>query len=223
MWNRRVILIYPVSDLTSQQMDALAQAFVTYGSLETFANERAMFDKAAPVSGDYGATETHRQISTAATPELATAMTEALAGIAGTWYLLNAETEEFIATNDATKAGGKGLNWAVGVALVLGERVRYQRRFYEVIRGHTTLANRPPNTARRLFNRYRVPGETDEWAAPENTDDGYPAGARVMFEGDRWVNRVPNNTAQPGVNGWNRIGGGDNNNPNRPNNDTQKP
>lgn len=202
MWSRRAILIYPTAGLTDTHKDNLAQAFVTHAALETFANERLMFDKAAAVSGDYGATTTHRQISTALTPALAAAMETALTGITGFWYLLDAETEALLDTNDPAKAGRDTLDWEPGVSLLVNEVVRYEGQMYEVIQSHTTQADWTPTVAKALFKRYRPPGEVGAWVQPQGSHDAYPVGARVLFNGDTWINTIPANVWQPGVTGW---------------------
>lgn len=202
VWNRRAILIYPTAGLTDTHKDNLAQAFVTHAALETFANERLMFDKAAAVSVDYGATDTHRQISTALTPALATAVTTALAGMTGLWYLLDADSNALLGTNDPAKTGGKGLNWAAGVSLSINEIVRYEGQVYAVIQAHTSQADWTPDIARSLFKRYRAPGEVSEWVQPQGAHDAYPVGARVTFGGNTWINTIAANVWQPGVTGW---------------------
>lgn len=200
-WSRRAILIYPTAGLTDTHKDALAQAFVTHAALETFANERLMFDKAAAVSGDYGATTTHRQISTALTPALAAAMETALTGITGFWYLLDADTEALIDTNDPAKAS-HGLDWTPGVAVALNEILRYQGTLYQCVQAHTTQADWRPDIVPALFKRYSAPGEVSEWRQPQGAHDAYPVGARVRFNGDTWINTIPANVWQPGVTGW---------------------
>lgn len=211
-FSQRAVLIYPAAGLSTAMQDAVANAYVNNLHLETFANERAMFTKAAPVSSDYGATETHRQISSAMTPALAAALKTALAGMAGNWYLVDADTGALLDTNDANKKTGsvvtKGLEWAAGVAYVAGEVVSYRGTQYQVIApGHTSQSDWTPDIAFSLFKRYVAPGEVSEWRQPLAAFDAYPVGARVTYNGQTWVNTIAANVWQPGVTGWTREGG----------------
>lgn len=200
-WTRRATLIYPVAAFNDARKDACANAFVLAG-LETFANERLMFDKAAPMSTDYGLTQTHAAISSQVTPAVASALVTALSGISGLWYLLDAETGNLINTNDPAKTGGKGLAWAAGVSLAVNEVVEYQGALYQVIQAHTSQADWTPPIAKALFRRYRAPGEVSTWVQPTGAHDAYPLGARVLFNGNTWISTIPANVWQPGVTGW---------------------
>lgn len=200
-WTRRATLIYPVAAFNDARKDACANAFVLAG-LETFANERLMFDKAGPMSTDYGLTQTHAAISSQVTPAVASALVTALSGISGLWYLLDAETGNLINTNDPAKTGGKGLAWSAGMGLAVNEVVEYQGALYQVIQAHTSQADWTPDIARSLFKRYRPPGEVSAWVQPQGAHDAYPVGARVTYNGDTWINTIPANVWQPGVTGW---------------------
>lgn len=202
-WTQSAILLYPVDALTEQQKDAIAQAFVDTVSLETFANERLMFEKALPQSSDYGATETHRAIHTALTPELASALKAALAGVNGHWYILDADTGELLDTNDDAKTD-HGLNWQSGITVTAGELLRYNGQMYEVREGksHTTQTDWTPDVAVSLFRPYVPPGMALPWRQPLGSHDAYPVGARVEYGGQVWVNALADNVWQPGVTGW---------------------
>lgn len=201
MWTQRAILLYPHNSLSDAQKDTLAQAYVDTVALETFANERLMFDKAAAYSSDYGASETHRAIHSAMTPELATALKAALTGVDGTWYILDADA--LLDTNDDTK-GDHGLDWQAGISVTAGEVMRYSGQFFEVVQGHTTQNDWTPMLALALFKPYLPPGETLGWQQPFGGHDAYPVGARVLFEGEVWVNTISANVWRPGVAGWQR-------------------
>lgn len=206
-FSQRAFLIYPVAGLSSAMQDAVANAYVNNLHLETFANERLMFTKAASISTDYGATETHRQISSAMTPALADALKTALSGMTGNWYLVDVDTGALLDTNDANKLTGgavtKGLEWAAGVAYVTDEVVSYHGVQYQVIApGHTSQATWTPDIAFSLFKRYVAPGEVSEWRQPLAAFDAYPIGARVTYNGHTWVNTIAANVWQPGVTGW---------------------
>lgn len=214
-FSQRALLIYPAAGLSPAMQDAAAQAFVTHLGLETFANERLMFDKAAASSSDYGATETHRVISSAMTPALASALKAALAGMSGNWYLVDAASGALLDTNDTAKKPGatvtKGLTWQPGVAYVANEVVQHNGTLYQVLApGHTSQADWPPDVAAALFKRYSAPGEVAAFRQPLGAHDAYPVGARVTHGGKTWVNELAANVWQPGVQGWKEVttGGG---------------
>lgn len=202
-FSRRMTLLYPPASMTNGMKDAVASAYVTTLGLETFADERLMFDKAAPLSSDYGTTETHRAISSAATPELAAAIKAALSGMTGNWYLLDADNGALIDTNDTVKKPGatvtKQLDWQPGVALALNETVTYQGSPFVVLQAHTSQSDWPPTVAVALFKRYIAPGEVTAWVQPVGAHDAYPVGARVTYGGKTWRNVTPANVWTPGT------------------------
>lgn len=207
-WTRRGLLLYSAPGIGDTAASAIAQAYVDIAGLETYANEFAMWGKAAAHSDDYGVTETHRSISMALSPALADAITAALAGTDGLWYLLDADTDELISTNDPARLDGDtvthGLDWDSGIAVSVGEVLRYRGQFFEVVQGHTTQNDWTPTLALALFKPYLPPGEALTWRQPFGGHDAYPVGARVLFEGEVWVNTIPANVWQPGVTGWQR-------------------
>jgi hypothetical protein len=203
-FSQRALLIYPAAGLSAAMQNAVANAYVTHLGLETFANERLMFTKAAASSSDYGATTTHRQISSAMTPDLAAAIKTALAGMAGNWYLVDANSGALLDTNDTAKKPGatvtKQLEWAAGVAYTAGEIVTYQGATYSVIApGHTSQVDWLPDICFSLFKRYTAPGEVSEWRQPISSVDAYPVGARVKYANKTWLNVTPANVWVPGT------------------------
>lgn len=209
-WTRRLEVVYPRT-LKDQQAvtSAIAQAFVDVVRLETFENEYKMWDKAAKLSNDWGATETHGQISTAATPALATAITAAVAGQAGVkWYAYDAATGAQIDTNDARAADG--IDWRPDVDLLAGDVRRYQWRMFEVIQSHRTQADWTPDVAVSLFKPYLPPGEALPYRQPQGAHDRYRLGARVIVDDVVWVSLNDANVWRPGSVGaenlWRREG-----------------
>lgn len=202
-FSQRALLIYPAAGLSSAMQDAVANAYVNNLHLETFANERLMFDKATPASTDYGATTTHRQISSAMTPALAAALKTALAGMTGNWYLVDADTGALLDTNDANKKTGatvtKGLEWQPGVAYVADEVVSYGGQPYRVLAAHTAQSDWRPDISFSLFVRYVAPGEVSEWRQPISSVDVYPKNARVTHAETTWVSLIDSNAWEPGA------------------------
>lgn len=201
-FSQRALLIYPAAGLSTAMQDAVANAYVNNLRLETFANERLMFTNAAPVSSDYGVTETHRQISSAMTPALAAAIKTALAGMSGAWYLVDANTGALLDTNDTAKKPGatvtKQLAWAAGVAYAAGEVVQYQGQLYAVIAPHVSQSDWLPPVAHSLFKQYVAPGEISEFRQPQGSHDAYPIGSRVTYQNKTWRSAVNANVWVPG-------------------------
>jgi hypothetical protein len=201
-FSQRALLIYPAAGLSAAMQDAVASAYVTHLGLETFANERLMFTKAAAASNDYGVTTTHRQISSAMTPALAAAIKTALAGMAGNWYLVDANSGALLDTNDTAKKPGatvtKQLEWAVGAAYVLNETISYKGTAYQVIQAHNSQSDWTPDIAASLFKRYIAPGEVSEFRQPAGAHDSYPIGARVRYADKVWKSAINANVWVPG-------------------------
>lgn len=207
-WNQHGLLIFPLA-LSEDAKDAIAMAFVNESELESFANERLMFDKAAPLSSDYGANETHRQISTRLFPALAAAIQAAIPTVnGGLWYVLD-DVGDLLATNDPSRLSGEtithSLDWQQsGVSYAVGDLVQYAGYLYECVQTHTTAGdlNWNPLTAKSLWKRYLIPGEVLPWVQPVGASDAYPIGARVSYGGTTWVNTITANVFIPGVAGW---------------------
>lgn len=202
-FTQRAHLIYPAAGLSAAMQDAVANAYANTLQLETFANERLMFTKAASASADYGATETHRQISSAMTPALATALKTALAGMSGNWYIVDADSGALLDTNDTNKKPGvtvtKQLTWAAGVAYMLNEVVSYNGQPYQVIQAHTSKSDWRPDISFSLFKRYVAPGEVSEFRQPQGAHDAYPLNARVTHNGKTWKSAIAANVWEPGA------------------------
>lgn len=201
-WTQRGEFIYPIN-LSEAQKDAIAQAVVDYAQLETFENERLMFDKTLPASADWGATETHRRIKTRLFSELADGLQSAIQD--GKWYVLN-DNGELLATNDPDKLDGEtithGLQWQAGVSVAIGELMEYNIQIYECIQTHTTQIDWTPDVAVSLWKKYLRPGEALEWRQPQGAHDAYPLGVRVIFNEQIYVSTIDNNVWPPDVTGW---------------------
>jgi len=203
-WTQRGELVFPIG-LSAAVKTAIAQAYVNQARLETLENELLMFDKAAPASADWGATETHRRISTALFPALSDALSAAIPTPAdGLWYVLN-DAGELVSTNDPARLSAgtitHGLDWQVsGVSYAKGELVRYQGQVYECIQAHTTAGdpNWNPALAKSLWKPYLPPGEVTVWQQPTGAHNAYPKGARVLHKDSVWVNQIDANVWEPG-------------------------
>lgn len=89
--------------------------------------------------------------------------------------------------------------WQVGLAVTVGQVFYRTGNLYEVIQGHTTQADWPPERAPALFKRYYEP--TDDpwpWVQPLGAHDAYPLGARVTHGGYTWRSNIAANVWEPG-------------------------
>lgn len=88
--------------------------------------------------------------------------------------------------------------YAVGMALNAGDRIREGGVLYRVIQPHTTQADWPPATTASLYTRINAPDEPiPEWVSGTSHD----LGARVTHGGKTWESMVPNNVWEPGAEG----------------------
>lgn len=98
--------------------------------------------------------------------------------------------------------------WQAGITVLAGDVYQHERNLYEVIQPHTTQSDWLPDISVALWKRFYEPTDDPrEWHQPVGAHDAYPVGARVLFEGDVWVNTINANVWQPGVTGWQREGG----------------
>ena len=56
--------------------------------------------------------------------------------------------------------------WAVGVDYAADERIRYERKLYKVLQGHTSQADWKPDITPSLYERIAEPGEGDTPTKP---------------------------------------------------------
>ena len=99
--------------------------------------------------------------------------------------------------------------WRVGEAVDAGDVRSHNRNLYEVVQGHTTQGDWPPDIAVALFKRYYNPDNAPEpWRQPLGAHDAYRIGQRVTHNGSTWESTVDANSWEPGVFGWSLVDGG---------------
>ena len=107
-----------------------------------------------------------------------------------------------------TKYADKFPAWACPANYAAGDIVRYDDKLYRCLQGHTSQENWTPDTAGSLWKEIGDPtAEYPEWVQPTGNIDTYPLGAKVSHNGQRWVSAVDNNVWEPGVYGWDVVGG----------------
>ena len=94
--------------------------------------------------------------------------------------------------------------YRVGVAYVVGDRFRYDRKLYRVVQAHTSQADWVPDGTPALYTVVSVE-EWPEWVQPAGAHDAYAAGAKVTHDGKHWVSDIDNNTWAPGAYGWTEV------------------
>lgn len=103
--------------------------------------------------------------------------------------------------------------WAVGIAVSVGERYRKDGKLYEVVQGHTTQADWTPDKVPALFKEV-VPSKDEsgteivpEWKQPTGAHDAYKKGDKVTFKGKTYESLIDANVYSPSdyPQGWREI------------------
>ena len=89
--------------------------------------------------------------------------------------------------------------WEPGKDYEIGDRRREGDKLYRCRQGHTSQAGFPPSMVPALWEEVVVE-EWPEWV--QKYGEGWPLGARVRHNGQKWVSDYPANTWEPGVFGW---------------------
>lgn len=95
--------------------------------------------------------------------------------------------------------------WAVGVAYLVSERIRYGGRLYRCEQAHTSQEGWEPGNVPALWTEVAEPGEIPVWRQPTGAQDAYRLGDKVHYPdeaGPVWSSTIDYNTYQPGVYGW---------------------
>ena len=95
--------------------------------------------------------------------------------------------------------------WQADADYGKGDRVRYGGQLYRLIpETHHSQADWPPDLIPAIWARVADPAEEwPEWVQPLGAEDAYPAGAKVSYQGKRWINTYGDgNVWAPGVFGW---------------------
>ena len=97
--------------------------------------------------------------------------------------------------------------WADGIGrrAEAGSYWRHGDKLYRVNagQGHNIQADWAPDKAASLFSLAANPAEEwPEWVQPTGAHNAYAKGAKVMYNGKRWVSTAKGNVWVPGVCGW---------------------
>lgn len=86
--------------------------------------------------------------------------------------------------------------WKVGIAVNVGDRLRYEEVLYKVSQAHTTQADWTPDKTPALFVVVSVE-EWPEWVQPTGAQDAYKKGDKVTYKGDHYISLIDANTWSP--------------------------
>lgn len=104
--------------------------------------------------------------------------------------------------DDKTALNAKELykEWAAGIEVKVGERLRYKDVLYKVLQNHTTQETWTPTDAPSLFAKVLIPDDSEiyPWEQPDSTNP-YMKGDKVTHNGKTWESLIDNNTWEPGV------------------------
>ena len=95
--------------------------------------------------------------------------------------------------------------WAVGVAYLVSERIRYNDTLYRCEQAHTSQEEWTPDATPALWTEIAEPGEIPVWRQPTGAQDAYRLGDKVHFpdkDGPVYVSTIDYNTYEPNVYGW---------------------
>ena len=95
-------------------------------------------------------------------------------------------SKEYIGKNEATEESPASI-------------VRYEGYLYRCLSSHTSQESWKPSDASSLWVRIDDPAEEwPEWRQPSNAEDAYREGAKVTYEGKKYISKINGNTTVPG-------------------------
>lgn len=94
--------------------------------------------------------------------------------------------------------------WQKGVAYKVDDRIRYNEKLYKCVQAHTSQADWTPTATPALWVAISLE-EYPEWVQPTGAHDAYAKGAKVSYEGKKYISTIDANVWAPGVTGWDEI------------------
>jgi len=98
---------------------------------------------------------------------------------------------------DAPKVVALFPQWAVGLAVKVGDIYAYNNKIVQCVQAHTTQADWTPDVTPALWTIYRDPAAISEWVQPTGSQDAYALGAKVTHNGKTWSSNVNANVWEP--------------------------
>lgn len=96
--------------------------------------------------------------------------------------------------------------WRAGTEYKVGDRCR-DGSLYKCVQAHTSQEGWEPHATPALWVTIAEPGTIPEWVQPAGSHDAYNTGDHVMHNGSEWVSTMDANVYEPGVYGWDEVGG----------------
>ena len=94
--------------------------------------------------------------------------------------------------------------WQEGVAYKVDDRIRYNEKLYKCVQAHTSQADWMPTATPALWVAISLE-EYPEWVQPTGAHDAYAKGAKVSYEGKKYISTIDANVWAPGVSGWDEV------------------
>lgn len=86
--------------------------------------------------------------------------------------------------------------WKVGIAVNVGDRLRYEETLYKVVQAHTTQEDWTPDITPALFVVVSLE-EWPEWVQPTGSHDAYMKGDKVTYKGKHYISTIDGNIWSP--------------------------
>lgn len=81
------------------------------------------------------------------------------------------------------------------------DRYQYGGQLYKIVQPHTPQEDWTPDQTPALWTKVSL-DEWPEWVQPTGAQDAYSKGAKVTYNGKKWVSTADANVWEPGVYGW---------------------
>ena len=98
--------------------------------------------------------------------------------------------------------------WAAGVAYTVDQRIRYEKKLYRCVQGHTSQEGWEPDKTPALWTEVARPGEIPVWKQPTGAQDAYKIGDKVHYptkEDPVYISIADNNVWPPDAYGWEKV------------------
>lgn len=94
--------------------------------------------------------------------------------------------------------------WQEGIAYKVDDRIRYNEKLYKCVQAHTSQSDWTPEATPALWVIISLE-EYPEWVQPTGAHDAYAKGAKVSYEGKKYISTIDANVWAPGVSGWDEV------------------
>lgn len=99
--------------------------------------------------------------------------------------------------------------YEIGKWYNIGDLLEYNNELYEVVQGHTSQEDWPPDVVSNLYTISTPPWFIRNWVQPEGSHDAKALGTKVYHNEKIWVSIINDNVWEPGVYGWEESSAGE--------------